>query len=478
MVRLLEVTASVGKVIPEIVKPVRKPRLTERLIWTGVALLVYLVMGYVGLYGIPSQTADPLTQMRVIIGGARGSLAELGIGPIVTGGLILQVLVGTGFISYDQSSPQDRELFAASSKTFALLFTLLTAALYAFGGTYGELDPAVRVIILSQLLFAGIIIMFLDELLQKGWGVGSGISLFILAGVAQQVLWAVLSPVGPMSDGMVQGAILAFIQAALGGSLTPEMLLVRQPDPSLPTIGGFVVTLAILAVVVYLENVSIQVPISSARARGFSGNYPIKLLFVSTLPIILAAAVFANITLIATFVQGNPQVASIGFMNVTLGDVIGKINATSGRPISGLVYYTSSPRNPQEAAEDPLRAAIYMVVLVSFCVIFSVVWVYTAGMDARSIATQLVDAGAVVPGFRASHKPLESIISDYLSAVTILGGAIVGIMAGLGDILGAFGSGTGLLLSVGIVHSLYESIAREQVEELFPRIGRMIPGLT
>ena len=465
-----------GRIMPEISKPEKKPRLTERLIWTGGVLILYLILGYVDLYGIPTQTADPLRQMRVIIGGARGSLAELGIGPIVTGGLILQLLAGTGFISYDQGLAEDRELFAASNKTFELLFTILMAGLYAFGGSYGSLSLAVEAVIFGQLLLAGILIMMMDELLQKGWGIGSGISLFILAGVAREMTWSMFSPI-PMSDGFADGAVIAALEAAFSGKMTLDMVFIRQPDPNLPTLSGLVVTLVLLAAVVYLENVKIQIPVSSSRARGFSGNYPIKLLFVSTLPIILAAAVFSNLTLLAYFVQNNQQLASIGFMNVTLGDVIGKVNATSGRPLSGLVLYTSSPRNLQETLASPVRSVVYMLILVSFCVIFSVLWVYTAGMDARSIAQQLVDAGAVVPGFRASHKPLELMISDYLGTVTVLGGAIVGLLAGTGDMLGAFGSGTGLLLSVGIVYSMYEDIAKEQIMQLYPTLGRILPGI-
>ncbi|HYA21777.1 MAG TPA: preprotein translocase subunit SecY, partial [Thermoproteota archaeon] len=393
MVRLIEVTASVGRLIPEVVKPERKPRLTERLIWTAVALIIYLVMGYIDLFGVPTQTADPLRQMRVIIGGARGSLAELGIGPIVTGGLILQLLAGTGFISYDQSSPEDRELFAASNKAFALLFSVLMAGLYAFGGTYGSLDLTTKLVIFAQLLFAAIVLLMLDELLQKGWGIGSGISLFILAGVAREIMWSLFSPI-PMSDSYADGVAIAFVQQVLAGKLTPAMLFVRSPDPSLPTVSGAVVTMLLLGIVVYLENVSIQVPVSSARARGFSGNYPIKLLFVSTLPIILAAAVFSNLTLVAYFVQGNSQIASIGFMNVTLGGIIGQVNATSGRALNGLVYYTSAPRNITETFADPVRSIIYMAIMIVFCVVFSILWVYTAGMDPRSIAQQLMDAGA------------------------------------------------------------------------------------
>jgi Preprotein translocase subunit SecY len=120
MTRFLEVTGKLGRLIPEVSKPKRKPSLNEKLIWTALALVIYLIMGFIDLYGIPAQTADPLRQLRVLIGGARGTVEELGIGPIITGGLILQLLVGSGIISYDQSAREDRELFAASNKLFLL----------------------------------------------------------------------------------------------------------------------------------------------------------------------------------------------------------------------------------------------------------------------------------------------------------------------------------------------------------------------
>ncbi|MGB9894621.1 MAG: preprotein translocase subunit SecY, partial [Thermoproteota archaeon] len=170
MTRFLEVTGKLGRLIPEVSKPKRKPSLNEKLIWTALALVIYLVMGFIDLYGIPAQTADPLRQLRVLIGGARGTIEELGIGPIITGGLILQLLVGSGIISYDQSAREDRELFAASNKLFSLIFAALTAALYAFGGTYGQLPMNTRIIIFSQLTFACFILILLDEMLQKGWG--------------------------------------------------------------------------------------------------------------------------------------------------------------------------------------------------------------------------------------------------------------------------------------------------------------------
>lgn len=485
MVRLLEITGKLGSFIPSIEKPKRKPSLNERLLWTAVVLIIYLIMGYIDLYGIPAQTADPLRQLRVFLGGARGTLIELGIGPIITGGLVLQLLAGSGLISYDQSSAEDRELFAASNKFFSLLFAVITASLYAFGNTYGPLQFNVRVIILFQLTFASFLLILFDEMLQKGWGLGSGISLFILAGVAKDIFWRALSPLGPMPDGLVYGSILSFVQSIVSGRFNISYLIVRKNDPYLPTIFELLCTIALLLILIYLDRVSVDIPLSSARAKGFSVKYPIKLLFVSTMPIIMAAAIFTNILLLASYVQNNPGIANFGLKNVslgpfgvhdiTVGSILGKINSTNNQPLSGLVYYTTPPRNIVETLSDPIRSFVYILVYIVLAVISSVTWVIVAGMDAKSIADQIVSSGVVLPGFRSSSRIIQSVISDYLDAVVIFGGALIGFLAAIGDLLGVYGGGAGLLLSVSIVYGFYEIIAREQIEYLYPRLRKFLP---
>ncbi|HDM45036.1 MAG TPA: preprotein translocase subunit SecY, partial [Candidatus Bathyarchaeota archaeon] len=51
-------------------------------------------MGEIPLYGIGRGGVDPFMYLRVIFASRRGTLLELGIGPIVTAGLILQLLAG------------------------------------------------------------------------------------------------------------------------------------------------------------------------------------------------------------------------------------------------------------------------------------------------------------------------------------------------------------------------------------------------
>ena len=192
--RFLSIFKPLGRVLPEIKKPERKVSFNEKIFWTGIVLVIFLVMAQIPLYGVSASALDQFSQLRVIFASNRGTLMELGIGPIVTAGLILQLLAGSSIIECDMSNAEDRGLFTSASKAFTIILTGIQAAAYIISGMYGSLTFAVSLIIFLELIGAGIVVMLMDELVQKGWGLGSGISLFIMAGVAQSVIWDMFSP--------------------------------------------------------------------------------------------------------------------------------------------------------------------------------------------------------------------------------------------------------------------------------------------
>lgn len=69
------------------------------------------------------------------------------------------------------------------------------AIAYVFSGMYGDVGLFNSMLLIIQLSFAGLIVIYLDELLQKGYGLGSGISLFIATNICENVLWKALSPI-------------------------------------------------------------------------------------------------------------------------------------------------------------------------------------------------------------------------------------------------------------------------------------------
>ena len=192
--RFLNLFKPIGRILPEIKVPERKVSFNEKIFWTAIVLIVYLVMSEIALYGIGTDVQEQFGALRVIFASNRGTLMKLGIGPIVTAGLILQLLAGSAMIKCDMSNPEDRGLFTIASKVLSIVLTGVQASAYIISGMYGTLAGPTTIVIFIQLIAAGIIVMLLDELVQKGWGLGSGISLFIMAGVAQNILWQAFAP--------------------------------------------------------------------------------------------------------------------------------------------------------------------------------------------------------------------------------------------------------------------------------------------
>jgi len=469
--RFLNAFKPIARIIPEIKAPERRVRFNEKLFWTALAAIIYLIMSEVPLFGIERTALGELAALRIIFASNRGTLAELGIGPIVTGGLILQLLIGSAMIECDMTKPDDRKLFTIASKVFAIVLTGVQALAYIIGGMYGTLQPSMAIIVFLQLLAAGIIILLLDELVQKGWGFGSGISLFILAGVAQRIFWDCFAVTAPVDEFGSTGLFVALFQTLSSGGQVSG-LLVRGQHPSML---GFIATIAAFLVIIYAEGVRVELPLSYAGYKGFRSRYPIKLLYVSNLPVIFASALFANIyffsQLFWSFYNRNNEI----FWFNLLGrfKFVGEGQNQHIEPIGGLVYFVTSPGNFEKAMQDPLRTVGYILILVAFCAFFSLIWLEVGGLGPSTVAKQLVDAGMQIPGYRRSEKAVEPILKRYIPVVTVLGGMIVGLIAGVSDVFGVFGSGIGILLSVGIIYQYYEILTRERVSEMYPAFRRI-----
>ncbi|MGA8903561.1 MAG: preprotein translocase subunit SecY, partial [Candidatus Bathyarchaeia archaeon] len=425
---------------------------------------IYFVMSQTPLYGIGTAGLnDPLGSLRVIFASNRGTLMELGIGPIVTAGLILQVLAGSKMVNIDMSNPEDRSLFTSASKILSVVMTIFEASAYIIGGTYGTLQVTTEIVIMLQLVAAGIIVLLLDEMLQKGWGLGSGISLFIAAGVASSIWWDSVAPMGPMADGKYLGALVAFAEGVLSRQ---GIMSVLSRTGGLPDMVAFITTLGVFAIIIYFNGMRVEIPVSYARYRGFRGKFPLKLFYVSNIPVIFAAALFGNIYFIAQLLWQRYNSTNTNFWFNLIGTFT--TQGTQYQPSGGLVYYVVPPRSLQLAMADPLRALVYAVLLILGCVFFAVTWVEVGGMDARTVARQLLDSGMQIEGFRRSEVPIRQMLDRYIPTVTILGAILIGTIAAGADFLGAFGSGTGILLTVGIIEQYYQIFVQERITELYP----------
>ena len=465
-------TASVY--VPQVPKPKKKISLAEKFVWTGIALFAYLVMAQIPLYGV---TDDPrfdfLAFARVIFAAQQGTLMELGIGPIVTAGLLMQLLKGSGLIKMDFKNPDDRSLFTSATKIVTIIVIVAEGGLYGasvYGPLTAEEAPHAIYIVIAQLIGASIIVMLMDEMVQKGWGVGSGLSLFIMAGIAQTILWSIFSVV-PAEDGPL-GVVPFTIHAIYEGHGADAIFRIGQ----LPSLFIMALTIGIILVLVYIEGIHVDVPIVSTKYRGFTAVYPIKLLYTSVIPVILASALLANAVFMGQMLWANynPTNTNPAFNWIATFDPSTTQGGGQASPTGGILYYITPPRGLEADAADPIRAVVYVRFMAGIVTVFSRLWVELGGLSARTAARNLLDADVQVPGFRRSEGSVEGLLNKYIPALTLLSGMIIGTLAGISDVLGVFGTGTGILLMVSIMVSYYQTLVKEQIDTYMPTLAALI----
>ncbi len=451
--------------LPEVAPPAaKKLSFKEKLKWTGIVLVLFFVLSLVPLFGLGQNALQRFEILSIILGASFGSILSLGIGPLVTASIVLQLLNGSGILKFDLHNKEGRQLFQGLQKLSSIFFIIFEAAIYVFMGGLAppqELLGTViyfqlQLLLAFQLFMGGIIVMFMDEVCSK-WGFGSGISLFIAAGVSQSVFIRALSPLpSPTNPSIATGAIPALFQS----------LAVGDPQTALLMLSTVASTVIIFVIAVYAQAMKVEIPLSFGRIRGHGIRWPLSFIYTSNIPVILISALIANIQLWARLMQ------SWGYP--VLGTFAGNT------PTSGFVAWLYSPDilgrliRGSLTSTDLLQAGTYLLFLIAGSVLFSWFWVQTSGMDAKSQAKQIMSSGLQIPGFRKDIRVLERLLERYITPLTVMGAIAVGILAGLADISGALTNGTGLLLTVMIVYRLYEDITRQHMMDMNPLLRKFI----
>ncbi|MFB1065424.1 preprotein translocase subunit SecY [Natrinema sp. CBA1119] len=472
--------------MPAVRRPEGHVPFKRKLMWTVGILMLYFFLTNISLLGYQSGGAgDLFGQFRAILAGAHGSVLQVGIGPIVTASIVLQLLGGANLLGLDTDDPRDQVLYQGLQKVLVVLMVILTGLPMVFAGGFLPAVPQlqlggltldqtqVQMLMFAQIVVGGILILYMDEVVSK-WGVGSGIGLFIIAGVSQRLVTGLINP--------VQGGFFFDWYRILTGQVEMGSLVSGSGLQTLLLGDGHIIalftTVLIFGIVVYAESVRVEIPLSHARVKGARGRFPVKLIYASVLPMILVRAVQANIQFMGQIL--NQQWAG---MPAWLGSY------SQGQPDGGFFYYVSPIYSPQDwmwftanVGQEWWQVMIRIGIDVTFMVvggaIFAIFWVETTDMGPESTAKQIQNSGMQIPGFRQNVGVIEKVMERYIPQVTVIGGALVGLLAVWANMLGTIGgvSGTGLLLAVSITYKLYEEIAEEQMMEMHPMMRDMFGG--
>lgn len=500
--------AQIGKYLPSVAKPITKLSFREKLKWTAIILVAYYILGSVMVFGVDPIISHEANFLEIVFGSKFGSLITLGIGPIVTASIILQLLVGSKILGWDMRSEDGKAKFASTQKILGIAFSFFEAIAFVTAGAIAPSSPALAPLVILQIAAGGIIIMFMDEVITK-WGLGSGISLFIAAGVSKTMILSIFSPLDTAGKlffaggdaGSVVGILWKFmLQMGAGNPLAAF-------ESTLPLVAA----LLVLAIVLYAQSMKIEIPMAFSLPFGKFGarRWSLKFIYASNIPVILTAAVLANVQVMGgmlaaggpsffgaydenmqplkdfsvAYLLSNPHIPSLMIASIFAGIFMLAFALAASKFMKRFVIRTAAIGGilggllgvvivgvigfPALDAVDAAHLTVYMLVMIVGSIIFSMFWVNTAGMDAHTVAEQFKAANVMIPGFRRDPRIIEGVLQKYIPALAVLGGAFVGFLAGFADLTSAIGTGTGILLTVMILDQLWnDHILKNHADEL------------
>jgi len=469
-------------IIPEVEMPTAAIPFREKVLWTTCSLLIYMVCSNLPLYGVQrALSSDPFYWMRVILASNRGTLMELGVSPLVTTGMVMQLLAGAKVIDVNLDAKEDRVLFMAAQKVVGLFVTFAMAVAYVLSGTYGNVSAiglGNAMLIVAQLTTAGWVLLMLDEMLQKG-------PITVNTGRGTEF----------------EGACLAFFHLIFVRRNKFQALSEALLRQNLPNLTSLMATCLVFVACIYMQGWRVNLTVKLQKARGMERPYPIKLFYTSNMPIILQTAFVSNIYFVSQMLYNqspsSPFIKLIGEWAVTSPDSAAQYSV----PVGGIAYYISPPASFSVLLHDPFHALFYLMFTLTACAVFGRTWTEVSGTSVRDVARQMRDNQVVMKGHRDTAT--AKILSRYIPIAAALGGICIGLLTVLADYMGerckyslllpcdcsrsliidllsfiiyhagAIGSGTGILLTVTIIFDFYEAFMRENASEFKSIMAQM-----
>lgn len=451
-------------ILPQVKGCSRAPSLREKFIWTVLAVLIYLIASQIPLYGIlTTNVQDHAEWLRILIASSRGTLMDLGTGPVVTASIIMQLLSSAKLIEPDFSIKEDKVLYDSMQKLIAILLTVgqaLVQIITGFYGPYESLTTSSCLLVVIQLVISGLLVILLDELLQKGYGIGNGVNLFIVTNICERIVWNALSPkVFYTGRGLeFEGCLVATVHLLFSRRNKLFALQEIMFREHLPNLSSLFFTILIFLFVVYIQSIRVELPIISRKHKGISSLYPINLMYSSTNPIIFQNTIvsqFFNVSkLIYKFAPKNIFVKLFGVWELQprLGYV----------PISGLCYYIYPPGSYTDLFKRPVFFVLYCVIMLGTSAFLSVSLLESQQEDAAVVFKKIKDQDMQLKGIR-DNNAVEK-LNEYIPVAAFLSGVLTSFVILFCDLFSVVGSGSNIFLVVGIISQYIKLVATENAK--------------
>lgn len=466
--------------IPEVTKPdEKKLSFNVKLKWTLIVLISFFILANIPLFGLSDNALARFEYLAIILGTNFGSIISLGIGPIVMASIILQLLTGAGILNIDQTTVEGKKFFTGLQKIMVFFFIIFEAFIYVLMKGL-QANSGFEGLVILQLILGGLAIFYMDDVTQK-WGFGSGISLFIGAGVS----WRIITGALQFINAQGQNCLLDFGNVACSGKIFVliQAVINKYPIELTSALAAIIATILIFLIVVWVQSLKVEIPLSFGRIRGHAIKWPLSFFYAGVIPVILTAALVANLQLFGGMLEnaaapclegactGMAKFASyFGFLG----------HFVNGQAVSGLSFWMGSTNLLELIIRGGflpkylLQGLTHILFFMFFSTLFAMVWVKTSGQDAKSQAHKISSSGLQLAGFRQDERILESILERYIMPLTVMGGLAIGLLASFTNLLGAMVSGTAILLVIMIFFQFYQQIAKDHAGDMNPAMKKFM----
>lgn len=408
----------------------KDPILRKRIGFTILALVIFRVLAAIPIPGVDAANLSRLLAssqllgfLNIFSGGGLSNLSivMLGVGPFITGSIIIQLLTMM-FPKWKALMHEEGEAGRMKLSQYSRLLGVPLAILQGIGFIYllqsqnvlPHLETFPYIVSILVVTAGSMLLMWLGELISE-YGIGNGVSLIIFAGIVSSLPTSIMQNFQKLST--------------TGASEIPFYVTV------------LVIAIAAVAGVVYVTEAERSVPVTYAKQvrgnkvyGGASTYLPLRLNQSGVIPIIFALSILLFPQIIATSLSKlatHPTIADVGSYLVTL---------LANQWVYGIAYFI-------------------LVVLFTYF--------YTAvTFDPKMISENLQRSGAFIPGVRPGEHTQEH-IGNIVTRITLVGALFLGLVAILPLIIQAFSpgndrsvavGGTALLIVVSVVLDLLKKI--------------------
>ncbi|CAL4887295.1 unnamed protein product [Urochloa decumbens] len=438
----------------------------QKVIYTTISIFIFLAASQLPLYGIPVQRGtapDPLYWWRLPFASTGNTLLTLGIGPILLSEITVQILVASKGINVDCNAPEARTLLNGLQKLMGLLFTIMGAVTYVIdSGAASKVGTSNAVLILLQIIFSGIVVIYLDDILKKGYGLLPSIPLFTATNICGNVMWQAFSPMlftYHEQGTEFEGAIPAWVHLLITRKDKFSAMREAFCRQNLPNVTNLIATCLFVLIAISFQGLSsIVLPVRKHDNSEHQTDYLIKISNIFYGPIILHHLLVPNLYVIS-------KVLYVKYGGYELLNLLSTWNRSKhfeqSFPVGGILYYLTTHPTLADLHRDPFHAFVYVVYVLGAFAYLSVFWLRICVSSDRFLEGFIVSnkEGGVMLA-QPDSIPRKEFTTHVLKAARVVG-LCVGALIILGDFVGVFGSGTGIMLAVTALYPYFDGRAGE-----------------